>query len=315
MGSNWNIVQEEETFAVSATEMIVDKAQTQMTEENPRTVLSPGSVQTFFCRNYKSVSGCKFCPGTVRLKGSREKWWISCFAEEVYAVGFRVSRHGPPRMSVPLNSGKLGSHRAVTFPRAHGTTQTFGQDKVHRKESCKIVNLKNAIHVRQNLRRGHKRRPCTTNDAPAEQRVIWRKNVQKLKNKDKATFSSPTETWVMPAPSSKEPEEREFVVDSGASMLMLSKKELRSAELESLRKSRNPGRSANKRRSTILRSRSKSVRDSAITRRNACCSIAWKTLALLKERCAGLKKGRLLLQSGLEEKMMGFCGMLLLSVK
>ena len=45
----------------------------------------------------------------------------------------------------------------------------------------------------------------------------------------------------MPAPSSKKkPEEREFVVDSGASMHMLSKKDLSSDELDTLRKPRNP---------------------------------------------------------------------------
>ena len=57
----------------------------------------------------------------------------------------------------------------------------------------------------------------------------------KLKNEDKATFYSPTEAWVMLAPSSKKPEEREFVVDSGASMHMMGKKELSSDELDTLR--------------------------------------------------------------------------------
>ena len=50
----------------------------------------------------------------------------------------------------------------------------------------------------------------------------------------------PSEAWVLPAPSSKKPEEREFVVDSGAWTHMLSKKDLSSAELDTLRKSRNP---------------------------------------------------------------------------
>ena len=36
--------------------------------------------------------------------------------------------------------------------------------------------------------------------------------------KDKAAFYFPTEEWVLPAASTKEPEEREFVVDSGASV-------------------------------------------------------------------------------------------------
>ena len=38
----------------------------------------------------------------------------------------------------------------------------------------------------------------------------------------------------------KEPEEREFVVDFGASMHMVSKRDLNSAELETMRTSKNP---------------------------------------------------------------------------
>ena len=90
---------------------------------------------------------------------------------------------------------------------------------------------------------------------------------------------------VMLAPTSKRPEEREFVVDSGASMHVMSKKELSSEKLDTLRRSRNPHcgaysqwRSAYKRGSTRKRSRSTSIRDGAITGRNASCSIAWKTL-------------------------------------
>ena len=43
----------------------------------------------------------------------------------------------------------------------------------------------------------------------------------------------------MPAPTLKCPEEREFVVDAGASMHMLSRK-ISSQELDTLRRSRNP---------------------------------------------------------------------------
>ena len=39
---------------------------------------------------------------------------------------------------------------------------------------------------------------------------------------------------------SKNPEDRMFVVDSGASMHMLSKKDLSSDEMDTLRRSRNP---------------------------------------------------------------------------
>ena len=62
-------------------------------------------------------------------------------------------------------------------------------------------------------------------------------NFYKLKYTNKATFSSPIEASAMPAPTSKLPEEREFVVDSGAS-IQLSKKDLSSDELETLRRSR-----------------------------------------------------------------------------
>ena len=66
------------------------------------------------------------------------------------------------------------------------------------------------------------------------------KNKWKFKEKDKAAFHFPAEECVFPAASTKEWEEREFVVDSGASMHMVSKKDLDSAELETVRTSRSP---------------------------------------------------------------------------
>ena len=65
------------------------------------------------------------------------------------------------------------------------------------------------------------------------------KNMYKLKEKDKATFCSPAEEWVLPAASTEEPEEREFVEDSRAGMHIVSKKDLDSAELETMRISRS----------------------------------------------------------------------------
>ena len=66
------------------------------------------------------------------------------------------------------------------------------------------------------------------------------KKITKLKANDKTTFFSPAEKWVLPAASTKEPEEREFVVDSGTNMRMVSRKDLDSAELETMRISRSP---------------------------------------------------------------------------
>ena len=71
--------------------------------------------------------------------------------------------------------------------------------------------------------------------------AAWRlaKNIQKLKEKNKAAFFSPSENRCLPA-SNPKPEERAFVVDSGASMHMISKKDLNSAELEAVTTSRSP---------------------------------------------------------------------------
>ena len=59
-----------------------------------------------------------------------------------------------------------------------------------------------------------------------------------FKKNEKATFFSHTEEWVLQVTSIKEPEERELVRDSGASMHMVSKKDFDSAELETMRTSR-----------------------------------------------------------------------------
>ena len=66
------------------------------------------------------------------------------------------------------------------------------------------------------------------------------KKIFKLKLEDKVTFCySPSEEWIMPAASTINPEEREFVVDSGASMHTVSKKDLDKAELATVRTSKN----------------------------------------------------------------------------
>ena len=71
--------------------------------------------------------------------------------------------------------------------------------------------------------------------------AAWKlaKNVLKLKEHERATFFSPSENRCLPA-STLKPEEREFVVDSGASMHMISKKDLSNAEMDTLTKSCSP---------------------------------------------------------------------------
>ena len=71
--------------------------------------------------------------------------------------------------------------------------------------------------------------------------AAWKldKSVLKLKGQERATFFSPSENRCLLA-SILKLEEREFVVDSGASMHMISKKDLSNAEMDTLTKSCSP---------------------------------------------------------------------------
>ena len=71
--------------------------------------------------------------------------------------------------------------------------------------------------------------------------AAWKlaKSVFKLKEHERAAFFSSPENRCLPA-SKLKPEEREFVVDSGASMHMISKKDLSDAEMDTLTKSCSP---------------------------------------------------------------------------
>ena len=72
-------------------------------------------------------------------------------------------------------------------------------------------------------------------------RRAWKlaKITPKLTEKDETTFFSSPENRCLPA-STLKPEEREFVVDSGASMHMISKKDLSDDEMDTLTKSCSP---------------------------------------------------------------------------
>ena len=110
-------------------------------------------------------------------------------------------------------SWKIGieSHRQI-LPVDMAPLEKFVKEMVHLMGFFKRVNLKNAILVRQNLEdRTHQE---TLQQERCARREAWDlvKNVCELKNKDKATFYP------------KKPEEQKIVVDSGASMHMLSKK-------------------------------------------------------------------------------------------
>ena len=65
------------------------------------------------------------------------------------------------------------------------------------------------------------------------------KKIYKLKEMDKSTFFSPANEWCLPAASTIR-RRGEFVVDSGASMHMVSRKDLNPAELETAKVFKNP---------------------------------------------------------------------------
>ena len=92
----------------------------------------------------------------------------------------------------------------------------------------------------RNLRTVHKKREREWQEQGARE-AAWKlaKNVLKLKEHQRATFLSSPENrcWLA---STLKPEEREFVVDSGASMHMISKKDLSNAEMDTLTKSCSP---------------------------------------------------------------------------
>ena len=82
------------------------------------------------------------------------------------------------------------------------------------------------------------KRVNNSSDVPEANLGILLKTFTSLKKKDKAALFFPAEEWGLPGCVNKRPEEREFVVDSGASMHLVSKKDLNSAELETMRTSR-----------------------------------------------------------------------------
>ena len=72
--------------------------------------------------------------------------------------------------------------------------------------------------------------------------AAWKlaKKILKSKERHKATFFSPTGKWCLFLPCRIRPKEGEFVVDSGASTHMTSRKVLNSAELETVQFGRIP---------------------------------------------------------------------------
>ena len=147
-----------------------------------------------------------------------------------------VSKDSYPRKSILREPGKLGSKHTVQFSK-----DTWHQIKIReRKVPSRGIIQKCAPHERS---------PCapkfekisheeTLIQERCARKAAWdlAKNIHKLKNSDKTMFYVRGEVKAMPAPTSKKPE------DSGASMHMMSKKELSSEEMGTGKEKRTPTR-------------------------------------------------------------------------
>ena len=145
---------------------------------------------------------------------------ISCDVEGVYTIGLCISRFLSEKV---CSTAILGSKHAVKF--SNGTWK----ERVHREVLSKSVRLMSVVLARRNSRKDHMGDLDPRTIRP-QSSVGLGENICKLKNSDTPTFYTPTEKWT-PAPTSTRPEEREFAVDSGPSVHMMSKKGLRSEEM------------------------------------------------------------------------------------
>ena len=151
---------------------------------------------------------------------SRER--ISGLVERQYSVDLNVQRLPRPLLR---DVGTLGLNHAVKFSKtsmrhaknreSKGPSQGVMQNCVLQDEFCGL----------QYSRKERKTKPCNKYDAPAETHRTWH-GISTDSKGEKDTFDSPAEALAMPVLSSEKSEEREFVIDSGASMRMLSKKKV-----------------------------------------------------------------------------------------
>ena len=128
-------------------------------------------------------------------------------------------------MNVAEN-GKVGSNPTVKFSKA---TMRRVKNLEKRGPSQGIIQK---CEPQERNPRAPKFEERTQDETLKQERCARRdawelaQDVYKLKEESKDTFYSPARAWVMPAPSTTKPEERHFVIDSGAPMHMLSTKDL-----------------------------------------------------------------------------------------
>ena len=196
--------------------------------------------------NYKSDSRCKHddkcrfrhVEPSKQSKKSGAKGSVALLTESTQLGCASQDCH--PKQSIPRKEEHWDQITPSNSPRARGTIQKLGKEMVHREDLSQSVNLTSVVRALPDLRKGHKMKPRTKKDSPAEWAWDLAKSVRKRTNTEKSNvFTSLWKPGQRPVPTSTSPKEREFVVDSGAPKHMLSKKDLVSDAMESLRRSRN----------------------------------------------------------------------------
>ena len=157
-------------------------------------------------------------------------------------MGCVVAGHRRRNLQRFLRKGRevMGSTRRVRFTRA---ALRHANIRDNQGPSLGTIQVKSS----------HQRSPCAMKfeDRSQEEserqercarRDAWKlaKNIYTIKETDKIAFNSPSNWWSLLAPSTTKSEEREFVVDSGASMHKVSRKDLNSAELGTVQVFYNP---------------------------------------------------------------------------
>ena len=127
----------------------------------------------------------------------------------------------------------------VFYSQKHYCAKPTKETTIHRFTKFAQGILISAAPTLQNLRICVRKRRNDKSMELAKQRGGWQRNSE-VKGETENDIFLPTVKWCLPSPSKIKPEEREFVVDSAASMHMISRKDFNSAELETVTTSRCP---------------------------------------------------------------------------
>ena len=154
-------------------------------------------------------------------------------------LGFCISGHDAAEVYSPEVHRHAEANPTCKIHKGYCRSYQNSRPKILRSEIFAQVNLKSVAPTLQILRIGLRKETEWQEQCAREAAWKLAKNVLKLKEHERATFFSPSENRCLPA-STLKPEEREFVVDSSASMHMISKKDLSDAEMDTLTKSCSP---------------------------------------------------------------------------